>query len=330
MNWIKSIPVFILISSGTLLAQNRPETVNNSSMMDIQLPSEAIREHRIFYVAAAKTTLELEATPKQVVISDVEVLTYANQSGDKEDAKKWIENVEKSLSDNQYQISRSASDPLFSWLSKDGLYYLMYANAGKKEAAVYFGVADKLPDVLNNTPQSDVTSESRTSNNDYQSVSPQNTQHDANISNDTPIKSSDKFPSELIGAWGNLAGAKVNWRDESTGYMLVSGVSKGYGLELKADGTFLHTTVVTSGRPNYRVFVSTSGTWSVMENQLILNPQDRHYRKWENEIIMTDEHSVPKQYTMFWMLKSNEITGKECLYIKYEQQQEQYDELCKE
>ncbi len=182
MNWRKSIPVFLLISSGALLAQNRPETVNNSSMMDIELPSEAIREHKIFYVAVAKTTLELEATSQQVNISDVEVLTFINQSGNKEDAKKWIENVEKSLSDKRYQISPSVSDPLFSWLSKDGLYYLMYANAGKKEAAVYFGVADKLPDVLNNTPPSDGSSENRTTNNDYQSVSTQNTQHETIIS----------------------------------------------------------------------------------------------------------------------------------------------------
>jgi hypothetical protein len=272
----------------------------------------------------------LEATSQQVNISDVEVLTFINQSGNKEDTKNWIENVEKSLSDKRYQISRSVSDPLFSWLWKDGLYYLMYANASKKEAAVYFGVADKLPDVLNNRSPSDVSSENRTTNNDYQSVSAQNTQHKTIISNETPMEASDKIPSELIGEWGNLVGAKVNWRDESTGYMLVSGVSKGYGLHLKADSTFLHTIVVTSGRPNYRVFVSTSGTWSALENQLILYPQDRHYRKWENEIIMTDEHSVPKQYTIFWTLKSNEITGKECMNIKYDPQQEQWDELCKE
>jgi hypothetical protein len=330
MNWKKSIPVFLLISSGAILAQNRPETVNNSSMTDIELPSEAIREYRIFYVAVAKTTLELEANSQRVNISDVEVLTYINQSGNKEDAKKWIENVEKSLSENRYKISRSVSDPSFSWLSKDGSYYLMYGNAGKKEAAVYFGVADKLPDVLNNRPTSDISSENRTTNNDYQSVSTQNTQPKTIISNDNPIEASGKIPYALIGEWGNLVGAKVNWRDESTGYMLVSGVSKGYGLHLKADSTFLHTTVVTSGRPNYRVFVSTSGSWSVLENQLIFNPQDRHYRKWENEIIMIDEHSVPKQYTIFWTLKSNEITGKECMNIKYDPQQEQWDELCKE
>jgi hypothetical protein len=321
MKWIKSIPVLILISSGPLTAQYRPESVNISSLMDIELPTEAIREHKIFYVAAAKTTLELEAAPQQVNISDVEVLTYVNQSGNKEDAKKWIENVEKSLSDKRYQISRSVSDPSFSWLSKDGLYYLMYADAGKKEAVVYFGVADKLPDVLNTAPPSDVSSQNRTS---------KNTQHKTIVSKETPIEASDNIPFELVGEWGNLVGARVNWRDESTGYMLVSGVSKGYGLELRADGTFLHTTVVTSGRPNYRVFVSTSGTWSASENQLIFNPQDRHYRKWENEIIMTDEHSVPKQYSLFWTLKSNEITGKECLYIKYDPQQEQWDELCKE
>jgi len=330
MNWRKSIPVLILISSGTLLAQKTTETVHHSTMMDIELPSEAILDPRIFYVAMAKTTLELESTSQQVNISEVEVLTYINQSGNKEDAKKWIEDVEKSLSVRQYIISPSVRDPSFLWIWKDGLYYLMYASAGKKEAAVYFGVADRLPVSLNQVVPSDESSENQTVIDDYQSVSTANTPHKATILNDAPMVTSDKISAELIGGWGNLVGAKVNWRDESTGYMLVSGVSKGYGLELKADGTFLQTMVVTSGRPNYRVFVSTAGTWSVLENQIIFNPRDRHYRKWENEIIMVDEHSVPEQYTLFWTLESNDITGKECLYIKYDLQQEKWDELCKE
>ena len=315
MNWRKSLPVYILISSGTLLAQNKPAAVYHSSMMDIELPSEAILDPRLFYVALAKTTLELEATNQQVNISEVEVLTFINQSGNKEDAKKWIGEVEKSLSVNRYKISPSVSDPSFSWIWKDGLYYLMYASPGKKEGAVYFGVADRLPNGLNH---------------DDPHISTQITRQETIILNDAPIEASDIVPSRLVGGWGNLVGAKVNWRDESTGYMLVSGVSKSYGLELKADGTYLHTMVVTSGRPNYRVFVSTLGTWSVLENQLIFIPEDRHYRKWENEIIMVDEHSVPTQYSIFWTLGSNEITGKECLYIKYNLQQEQWDELCKE
>ncbi len=232
------------------------------------------------------------------------MLTYINPSGNKEDARHWIEKVEASLIEKLYNISPSDNDLSFSWIWKDGFYYLMYASAGKKEASVYFGVADRWPDGLNrlNLPE----------------VSPDPQIADVHI------------PSGLVGGWGNLIGAKVNWRDESTGYMIVSGVSKGYGLELKADGTYLHTMVVTSGRPNYRVFVSTQGNWSVLGNQLIFIPGDRHYRKWENEIILIDEHTVPEQYSMFWMLGSNEITGKACLYIKYDLQQEKWEELCKE
>ena len=135
--------------------------------------------------------------------------------------------------------------------------------------------------------------------------------------------------TELVGNWGALNGAMVNWRDGSTSNMLVSGVSKGYGLELREDGSFLQTTVVTSGRPNYRVFVSTSGKWYVKENQIWFYPDDRHYRKWENEIIMVDEHSVPKTYFVFWQMDKNDISRKNCLYIRYDSEND-FRELCNE
>lgn len=326
----KLILVCILIHTNTIKAQTRSEMVDNSTLMAINLPSEAIHGQKIFNVALAKTTLEMESGSYQVNISDVEVLTFINTSGMKEDSKKWIKEAMQSLKNNKYEIFPSDRDSSLSWLPKDGLYYLMYSSSGKKKPTVYFGRADKLPDIYRcmYLPSANSVFPTAAINNPLTSIkSSQNTEK---INPVVSITSTEKMPPELIGNWGNVAGANVNWRDESTGYMLISGVSKGYGLELKPDGTFLHTTVVTSGRPNYQVFISTTGNWSENGNQLIFKPQDRHYRKWENEIIMIDEHSVPDPYTLFWMIKTNEITGMRCLYIKYDLQLDKWNELCKE
>ena len=45
---------------------------------------------------------------------------------------------------------------------------------------------------------------------------------------------------------------------------------------------------------------------------------------------MTDEHTVPERYSMIWNMKTYEVTGKECLYVKYESAQPQWEELCRE
>ncbi len=63
MIWRKYIAVCIIVSTGTLLAQNKPAIIDHSSLMNIELPSGALSDPRLFYVALAKTTLELEATP---------------------------------------------------------------------------------------------------------------------------------------------------------------------------------------------------------------------------------------------------------------------------
>ena len=330
MNRLNLALVIFCLYPESLVAQPKTIAVVKSNLMEIKLPTEAVLDQRTFFIAAAKTTLELEAGGYQVNISDVEVLSCLNSTGIKEDAKKWIQAVEVSLKNNQYIIYPSESDPSFLWLSKNGMNFLMYASAGKKEADVYFGRADKIPDIYHSESLRQSRSEILPANPPSLPVSAQIEPNVITITTAGSGENVNNSPADLVGNWGNLAGAKVNWRDESTGYLLVSGVSKGYSLELKPDGTFLHATVVTSGRPNYRVFVSTTGNWSVEGNQLILKPRDRHYRKWENEIIMIDEHSVPESYTLLWMKKINQITGKECLCIKYDIQQEQYDELCRE
>jgi len=330
MNRLNLALAFFCLSADIMLAQPKNITVAKSNLMEIELPSEAVLDQRIFFIAAAKTTLELEAGVYQVNISDVEILSYPNTTGIKEDAKKWIKEVEVSLKNNQYIIFPSEMDPSFLWLSKKGMNFLMYASAGKKEADVYFGRTDRLPDIYQSESFQQSRSEILPASSPSLPVSVQNRSNEIIMTRIGSGENVNNIPADLVGNWGNLTGAKVNWRDESTGYMLVSGVSKGYGLELKSDGTFLHTTVVTSGRPNYRVFVSTSGNWSVEGNQLILTPVDRHYRKWENEIILIDEHSVPAAYRLFWMIKTHQLTSQDCLYIKYDQQQEEWDELCRE
>lgn len=326
----KLLLICIVSYSNTLLAQPRFETVNNSALVGVTLSSEADRDQEIFYIAEAKTTFEIEASNYQVNISDVEFLTCINSTGIKEVAKKWIEGVKQSLKNNQYDIFPSKRDPSFFWLSKNGMNSLIYASAGKKEADIYFGIADKLPEAFGNSLKTQANTRTHSSIHSDTPSSVQTCQKTAILKPVNTTVDPGKMQPNLVGNWSNLTGARVNWRDESAGNLLVSRVSKGYGMELKPDGTFLHTTVVTSGRPIYRVFVSTIGNWTENGNQLILTPLDRHYRKWENEIIMIDEHSVPESYTLFWMLKVNQITGKECLYIKYDMQQEQWDELCKE
>lgn len=320
----------LCIHSGKLAAQSKTMIIKTSNLMDIPLPTEAIYDQRSFFTAAAKTTLELEAGNYQVNITDVEILTWINTAGIKEDAEKWIEAMKVTLKNNKYDIFLSERDPSFCWLSKNGMNYLMYANVGKKEASVYFSRADGLPDIYQSESYRKFRADLLLSYEPEPTAATRNEPFVSDTSSGGSGINVDGIPANLVGNWGNLTGTKVNWRDESTGHMLVSGVSKGYGLELKPDGTFLHTTVVTSGRPNYRVFVTTTGNWSVEGNLLIIKPCDRHYRKWENEIIMIDEHSVPETYKFYWLLEMNNIMGKECLYIKSDLEEEKWDEMCRE
>jgi len=309
-------------------AQKSRETVTRSSLLEIDLPAEAQRDNGIFSVAAAKSILEMESTSENVLISEVEILVFGNPSGVKEVAIKNMEEFKKYLQQHGFALVISVNDNAYSWITKSKSIWLLYISSTKKESSVYIGVADKLPGDQYRPQLVNQTESNESIGNESLKIDQKQIER-SHKSNPELSNSSCSLLEELIGNWGTLAGAKVNWRDESTGNMLISGVSKGFGLELKADGTFLQTTVVTSGRPNYRVFVSTSGTWQVDKDQLLLYPGDRHYRKWENEIIMIDEHSVPESYGIFWRRQKNEITFKDCLYVRYTIN-DQEQELCKE
>ena len=310
--------------------QKKPVLVDSSILAGIPLPYEAFLEKRFLYTAAAKTILEMEASKYKISISDVEVFSFPNPTGTKENAQSLADTLLKFIIKSGYEFRPSNDDPSYSWLGANNRKIIMYLNATKKETALYLGKADNLPaffsPTIGSTDKSMMKSEGT------------NTQVNSDLTSGTSFLNSNAIGSDhisvegkkLTGQWGNLSGSKVNYQDASTGYMVVSGQSRGYGLELMPDGSFLQTTVVTSGRPSYRIFVSTTGNWTINGNQLILSPQDRHYRKWENEMLTTDEHSVPERYTIIWNIRTNDITGKECLYIKYDVNQPQWEELCRE
>lgn len=297
---------FILTPVINVMGQKKTIKAEYSVLAEIPLPSEALQEKRLLYTAAAKTVLEMETSKYQINITDIEVFSFLNIPGNDENKGAFADNLIKSLEDSGYECWPAEDNPLITWLSKNDKQIVMYLSSTKKETALYFGKVSNLSPSFNRTFA--VTS---------------NQYHPALSEKLTVVN------KNLIGNWGNLSGSKVSYQDGSTGYMVVSGQSTGFGLELRQDGSFLQSTVVTSGRPNYRIFVSTTGDYTVKDDQLIFVPLDRHYRKWENEIIMTDEHSLPEAYTLYWSISKNEITGKECLYIRFEDER-QSRELCRE
>ncbi|NER11023.1 hypothetical protein SAMN06265375_1048 [Muriicola jejuensis] len=291
----------------SLSAQKNLTPVACSEFTGLEFNGRPLKDTRSFFVGLAKTTLELETGPDTV--SDLEVFVWPNRGGLKSDSELWLNSVIHNLDSLGWKLRTSERDHSFMYLEKVVQHLIMYYAPGKNEANVYFGKLN-IPE----TPEIPVQDEAF-------SV----TEPDTVI---TTVVFSNSNAS-LVGKWGTLAGAKVNRQDSSTGYMVVSGVSKGFGLEFRQDGTFLHVTVVTSGRPNYRVFVTTEGKWSAIAGEVNFYPTDRHYRKWENEIIMADEHSVPDPYMMYWRKGENIYTGESCLYVRYPDEKQER-ELCSE
>ncbi len=308
--------------------QNKTVMADSSVLAGIHLPREALLDKRLFSNAAAKTLLEMESSKYRIGISDVEVYSFPDQAGANENSQSVADSIIECLKNSGYAYQLSKEDPSFTWLGANNRNILMYLKASKKETSLYFGKADNLPPFFITATASSDKSTIK-SDGIHKQINYAMTSGSSNPTSYTTANITVEG-KKLIGQWGNLSGSKVNYQDGSTGYMVVSGQSRGFGLELRPDGSFLQTTVVTSGRPSYRIFVSTEGNWTANGNQLLFFPQDRHYRKWENEIISTDEHSVPEQYNMIWKIGPNDITGKECLYVKYTPDQPQWEELYRE
>ena len=95
--------------------------------------------------------------------------------------------------------------------------------------------------------------------------------------------------------------------------MVGAGLSTGTGYEFKEDGTYIQTFLATSSRPDYKIFLYTKGTYKVFGTKLTLTPIDLYYRKWEDDNLVTNEHSVPPAKTYSWSIRPEEYTGK--LYL---------------
>jgi hypothetical protein len=288
-----------------LMAQKNVLPAGDSEFTGLTFSKEVLKDERSFFVDVAKTTLELESGTG--TISALEVFSWPNENKQKIDAEEWLISVIQNLDSSGWKLQTSVRDHSYMYLKKDGQNLLMYILQGKKEANLYFGKLNdstvfnlkRVDEEVKNDPQQDDTS------------------------------SAPSITSEIVGSWGNLMGSKINYYDDATGVMVGSGLSKGGGYEFNADGSYSQSFLATSSRPTYKIFVYTKGTYKVFGNNLTLTPTDRHYRKWEYEQLVTEEHSKPALENHQWVIRPNQYTGKACLYImiKGEQSEREY---CKE
>lgn len=310
-------------------AQRAPVKSDSSALAGVRFPREALNDRRLLSTAAAKTVLEMEASKYSIGITGVEVYSFPATEVSGEDGKVLTETIIKSFEKSGYGLWPAEGNASYTWLGSGRKKILMYISSTKKQTELYLGLASTLPPLLTSpvpqvtgTPESAII-ETATAGTGQNAVSPP-------VSNQYSTGNSSNILPGLVGYWGTLSGSKINYQDGTTGMIVSSGVSRGFGIELRADGTYLQVSVVNSGYPTYRIFVSTTGRWEVNGNLMVFTPSDRHYRKWDYEIKRTDEHSIPEPYTMIWMLQSNQVTGKQCLYVKYTADQPAWEELCRE
>lgn len=324
--------VFIaFISLFPSFGQRGLSETERSEITGITFQGRVLKDNRLLSQAAARTVLEMESGPYQVTLSDLEVFSVPNPGGQIEDAREAARGIVNSLAEAGYEVYSSANNPEYSWLRGNNRMLLMYVSSTKNETGIYFGRADNLPPVSGSNGI--VRDEALTGPPPAGGSSATGNAIPETSTNTKSIENKDLYPSglstQLHGSWGMISGSPINYIDEGN-YNVVSGVSRGFGLELHGDGTYLQISVIESGRPNYRIHVSTTGTWTAEGNLLLFSPAARQYRRWENELLKTDEHSVPEAYTMIWHLAKNEASGKDCLYVKWDETQAKWDELCGE
>lgn len=312
-----------------ILAQRSPVSTDSSVMAGVRFPREALNDKRLFPTAAAKTVLEIEASKFGISITDVEVYYFPAAEADGENSKSLRESILKSFEKSGYEFWTAEGDVSYIWLGSVRKKMLMYISHTKKQSDLYLGLAAALPPSLTPGAEKVMPGQQTAKGETGTAGTVRNTVNSPGAGQPISGNSGNILPG-LVGYWGTLSGSKINYQDGTTGMIVSSGVSRGFGIELRADGTYLQVSVVNSGYPTYRIFVSTTGKWAVNGNLLVFTPSDRHYRKWDYEIKKTDEHSVPEPYTMIWMLQSNQVTGKQCLYVKYTADQPDWEELCRE
>jgi len=286
--------VFFL-TSGILYTQDSPVY---SRLLDLNLPDHFIKEKNFFAVLAGQTVLELEAEPQRITVEEAEILSWKNPGANLAESELMLNSVLEILHQAGWQITSSPRDQDYHWLVRKNVYLIGYFAATSRETAVYIGRISQLPTFIKISSPPIGPSQVPPSPETPHSNSPNLTTAD----------------SEIVGNWGELKASQINYYDP-TGMMVGSGLSKGYGFEFKSDQSYAQSFLATSSRPDYKIFIYTTGTFIIKGNQLILNPMDRHYRKWESKVLTTDEHSLPEAEQYTWSKKQNSITGKKCLYL---------------
>lgn len=285
-----------------LWAQKNVIPTDSSVLAGISLGKNVYLDKRGFFEGIAKTTLELETGKGS--LQDMEVLLWENKSRKKAEAASWLDSVKSKLQAQGWTILPSDRDASFSKLSRNGAALVMYMSPGKQEANLYVG----------RLPGTDTQATAQTETTPPAPAAPGEPVADPVVPADNAIKVVT-VKGDITGNWGDISIAKVNYYDP-TGYMVGSGLSHGSGYEFKADGTYVQTSLATSSRPDYKIFLYTKGTYSISGNQLTMVPIDLYYRKWEDDRLVTDEHSVPPPDTCQWSVRASSYNGKPCLYLQ--------------
>ena len=285
-----------LVILNAAVSQKKLVATDSSWLTGTRLPGPCLRDGRGFFVAMAQSTLEVEAGTDP--IREMEVLVWENKTRKKTAAVTWLEQVKNSFRENGWSIIPSTRDTSFSKLVKQDQTLVMYMAPGKQEANLYLGK------ITATVPVSDPGPVASAGDRVTDPVAPADTAF---------ALSTDR--KDITGNWGDISISKVNYYDP-TGYMVGSGLSHGSGYEFKDDGTYVQTSLATSSRPDYKIFLYTRGKYSISGNQLTMIPIDLYYRKWEDDVLVTNEHSVPPTDVCQWSIRASSYNGKPCLYLK--------------
>ena len=281
-----------------LSAQENHPSPSFSQLINMELPGMFVRETNPFSVFAGETILKMEADAYHIQISQTEIFIRKVSGGTSTDSEIILNSVLDKLKSSGWQIYASQQDQTYKWLCKSEQCLLGYFAANRKEINIYLGKSGSLPTFITRRPEQ--------------------TKKDQESTPASP-RAGRSVPSTeglvaIAGNWGNLNASQINYYDPS-GTHIGSGLSKGYGFEFKSDGSFTQSFLATSSFPNYKIFIYTTGHYTLQGDQLILIPEDRHYRKWERNVITTDEHSRPEPEQYTWHKRQNPDTGKICLYL---------------
>ncbi|OGB60074.1 MAG: hypothetical protein A2Y94_06025 [Caldithrix sp. RBG_13_44_9] len=240
----------------------------------------------------------MDAESQGIAVEEVEIFTWKNPGGNPAESELMMKNVLESIRQARWQITVSPNDQDYQWLVRKSDYLLGYFTATKRETGIYLGRTHGVPLFVSTN-----ITQPGTINTNSQGAQP--------LTESIPYSVSS---NGIVGNWGDLKASQINYYDPS-GMQIGSGLSKGYGFEFKSDQSYAQSFLATSSFPNYKIFVYTTGTYMIDGDQMILTPQDRHYRKWESNALTTDEHSRPEREQYTWKKRNNDITGKSCLYL---------------